>query len=200
MEAMFRVKPRALFVSIGVELLRKRGILMTENAVIRTILERRSVRSYENKPVEREKLDAVLACACAAPSANNFRPWRFVTVTDRAALDALADAHPYGKMLAQAPLAIAVCAEKEKDGVSDAWWEQDCGAAMENILVAATALGLGSVWLGVHYDARIAESARRLLGIPSRVEVMGIAAIGYGAERKPAYGAADPALIHEERW
>ncbi|MDR1378688.1 MAG: nitroreductase family protein [Synergistaceae bacterium] len=173
-----------------------------ENEAIKTILARRSVRRYENKPVDREKIDKILECASAAPSANNFRPWHFVEVTKREALDVLADIHPYGKMLAQAPLAIIVCAEKERQGSPDVWWEQDCSAAMENILVSATALGLGSVWLGVyHHEASgFPNKIRGLLGIPSHIQVMGIAAIGYGAEEKPSHQGIDPARVHQERW
>ncbi|MDR2179942.1 MAG: nitroreductase family protein [Synergistaceae bacterium] len=175
---------------------------MVENETIKAILARRSIRRFEAKPVEREKIDALLACATAAPSANNFRPWHFVETTDPAALRALADAHPYGKMTAEAGVAIVVCAEKERDKVPDVWWEQDCGAAMENILVAAVALGLGGVWLGVHHHgpSGLPEKVRKVLGIPAHIQVMGIAAIGYGAEVKPPYGAADPALVHKGRW
>jgi nitroreductase len=175
---------------------------MVENETVKAILGRRSIRRYEDKPVEREKIDTILACATAAPSGNNFRPWHFIETEDRAVLGALADAHPYGKMLTEAGLAIVVCAEKERNNVQDVWWEEDCGAAMENILVAATALGLGSVWLGVHHHGPngLPEKVRQILKIPAHIQVMGIAAIGYGAESKPSYGEADPELVHRGRW
>jgi len=169
------------------------------NDVVNVILSRRSIRKYEDKPVEREKIDRILECACAAPSANNLRPWHFVEVTERKTLDALADAHPYGKMLAQAPLAIVVCCAHEKESASNLWWEQDCAAAMQNILIAATALGLGSVWLGVRRDP-LPEKVREILGIPEHVKVMGISAIGYGAEKKPAYSGIDQAHVHKGGW
>ena len=173
---------------------------MKEMDAIEAILARRSIRRYEDRPVEREKIDKILGCANAAPSANNFRPWHFVATTERATLNALSDAHPYGKMLAQATLAVTVCAEKERGGDVDEWWEQDCGAAMQNVLVAATALGLGSVWLGVHYSKSLGNKVREILGIPARIQVMGIAAIGYGAESKPAHEGIDPKSTHRERW
>ena len=170
------------------------------NDAINTILARRSIRKYENKPVEREKIDCILECACAAPSANNLRPWHFVEVTERKTLDTLAAAHPYGKMLAQATLAIVVCSEKEKEGSPNTWWEQDCAAAMQNILVAATALGLGSVWLGVNHAADTSEKIHTILDIPEHIHVMGIAAIGYGTQHKPPYSGIDMEHIHKERW
>jgi nitroreductase len=176
--------------------------MFVENEAIKVILARRSVRRYENKPVEREKIDAILECALAAPSASNFRPWHFLETTKREALEALADILPYGKMLAQAALAIVVCAEKERKGTPDVWWEQDCGAAMENILISATALGLGSVWLGVYYHEAggIPDKIRALLGIPAHIQVMGIASIGYGAEEKPPHQGLDPDHVHRDRW
>ncbi|MDR1979091.1 MAG: nitroreductase family protein [Synergistaceae bacterium] len=174
---------------------------MIENAAIKAILARRSIRRYENKPVEREKIDAILACAAAAPSANNFRPWHFIEVTDRKTLNALSDAHPYGKMLDESPLAVVVCAATEKFKTPDVWWEQDCGAAIQNILVAATALGLGSVWLGVHHSPNgLPDKIRAILGIPPHIQVAAIVAVGYGAETKPPYEAPDPALTHQGRW
>ena len=175
---------------------------MVTNEVIKVILGRRSIRRYVDKPVEREKIDAILACATAAPSADNFRPWHFVETTDRTVLSALANVHPYGKMLASAGLAIIICAEKERNKRVDVWWEEDCGAAMQNILLAAAALDLGSVWLGVHHHgpSGLPEKVRKILGIPANIQVMGIASIGYGAEAKSPYGEADPAHVHKDRW
>ena len=170
------------------------------NEAINAILARRSIRRYDNKPVEREKIDGILECAFAAPSANNLRPWHFMEITERNTLDALAGAHPYGKMLAQAPLAIVVCGEKENEGSPHLWWEQDCAAAMQNILVAATAMDLGSVWLGVHHVAVTSGKVRRLLGIPEHIQIMGIAVIGYEAEQKPAHEGIDQNRVHRERW
>jgi nitroreductase len=173
-----------------------------ENEAIKAILARRSVRRYESKPVEREKIDKILECALAAPSAHNFRPWHFIETTKREVLDALADIHPYGKMLAQAALAIIVCAEKERQNNPDVWWEQDCGAAMENILVSATALGLGSVRLGVNHQeaSGVPNKIRGLLKIPPHIQVMGIASIGYGAEEKTPHQGLDPTRVHPEHW
>ena len=170
------------------------------NYAVDIVLARRSIRAYKDKPVEREKIDCILECACAAPSARNVRPWHFVEITERRTLDALTGAVPNGKMLAQATLAIVVCGEKEKEGSPHPWWEQGCAAAMQNILLASTALGLGSVWLGVLYKDDVSKMVHEIVGIPEHIQVMGIAAIGYGAERKPPNGGIDQALVHKERW
>ncbi|GHV45893.1 nitroreductase [Synergistales bacterium] len=173
-----------------------------ENTIIKSILSRRSIRSFDGKPVPAEQIDKILECACAAPSGMNFRPWHFVVVTDKAKLNALAGAHPYGRMLSQASLGIVVCGETKREDSVSLWWEQDCGASMQNILLAVTDFGLGSVWLGVNHNKQfgIAEKVRELLNIPETIEVMGIAAIGYPKEKKPAHSGTDEGAIHKEAW
>jgi nitroreductase len=167
---------------------------------IRTILSRRSIRRYETRPVEGEKVRLLLECACAAPSAANVRPWHFLVVDDRAKLDALADAHPYGKMLFHAPLALVVCGEPDKHEIARMYWEEDCSAAMENILLAARALGLGSVWLGVRHAPDREAGVRSVLRIPDSVAVLGIAVLGYGAEEKEPHEGIDDGAVHENGW
>ncbi|GHS93107.1 nitroreductase [Synergistales bacterium] len=173
-----------------------------DSAVIKNILSRRSIRSFDGKPVPNEQIDKILECACAAPSAMNFRPWHFVIVTDKKKLNALSDVHPYGKMLSQASFGVVVCGEPKRGDSVSLWWEQDCGASMQNILLAALDFGLGSVWLGVNRNTQfgIAEKVRELLGIPNNIEVMGIAAVGYPKEEKPAHSGTDEGAIHKEKW
>jgi nitroreductase len=150
--------------------------------------------------VEPEKVQILLECACAAPSAANVRPRHFVVVDDRSRLNALADAHPYGKMLHQAPLAVIVCGDPDKAEIGRLYWEEDCSAAMENLLVAAKALGLGSVWLGVRHAPEREAAVRSILRIPEPVAVLGIAVLGYGAEEKEPHEGIDPGCLHENGW
>lgn len=174
---------------------------MENRAVLEGIRARRSVRRYIDRPVEQEKVDLLLECACAAPSAVNRRPWRFVVIRDRGNLNALAEVHPYGKMLFQAPLALVVCGAILHDGEPNPWWEEDCAAAMQNILLAADGLGLSSVWLGVcHGRDGLPEKIEALLGTPRDVRAMGIAVVGYGAESKPPHHGVDEGVVHLERW
>jgi nitroreductase len=168
---------------------------MTEN-LIQTIFSRRSIRKYTDEPVSEDDIQTLLDAAMAAPSASNIKPWHFVVVTQRETLDALADAHPHGKMLAQASLCIAVCGDPDLSR----YWEQDCSAATENLLLAATALGLGAVWLGVHLrDDRIA-SVRRILDIPQNVSPLNLISIGHPAEEKEPRTQYDEARVHRGRW
>lgn len=143
------------------------------------IFRRRSVRKFTQQVVEEEKIRALLEAAMAAPSSGNRRPWYFVAVRDRALLDQVAEAHPNGKMLTEAPLAIVACAQED---LSPAAWVQDCSAALENILLAAPALELGGVWLGVWPRTERVKAISNILDLPENLTPLGIAALGYPRE------------------
>jgi len=160
------------------------------------IFSRRSIRRYTDQPVSEEDIRGLLEAGMAAPSASNRKPWHFVAVTDKETLRALAEQHPYGKMLADAGLAIAVCGDP---GVSD-WWVQDCSAATENILVAAAGLGLGGVWLGCHARSEREEAVRQVLSIPEEIGVLSLLSIGHPDEEKPARTQYDPSRGHMNGW
>lgn len=167
---------------------------MTDSA-FQTILARRSIRQYSGQPVSRDQLRRLLEAGMAAPSANNRQPWHYVVVTERDTLNRLAQAHPYGKMLAQAAACIAVCGEPEH-----AYWVQDCSASTENILIAATELGLGTVWLGVHPRSDREHNVRDILGIPPRYTPLCLISIGYPAEKKEPRTQYEESRVHYERW
>jgi nitroreductase len=164
--------------------------------LIQTIFARRSIRKYTSEPVGESEIKTLLEAAMAAPSASNSQPWQFVVVTDRKTLDALAEAHPYGKMLFQAPLCVAVCGEP----AASAHWEQDCSAATENLLLAVAALGLGAVWLGVHPRTERVAAVRHVLGIPEGITPLCLLSIGHPAERKEPRTQYDEARVHRDRW
>lgn len=170
------------------------------NEILETIFRRRSIRKYTDQPVETEKLETLLKAAMAAPSATNNQPWEFVVVTDADLLAALRKKLLFGNY--QAPAAIIVCANpKGKRGlVGKLYWVQDCSAAMENILLAAAGLGLGSVWIGVHPRQQVAASVRAVAGIPEDVHVLGIAYIGYPAEEKEARTQYNPDLVFWQKY
>jgi len=163
------------------------------------ILSRRSIRRYTVEPVEDELVERLLRAAMAAPSAGNQRSSRYLVLRDRATLLALTGVHPYAAALRQAPLAILVCG----DPAAGAWpqfWEQDCAAATENILIEAELLGLGAVWLGVHPLAERVEGIRTLLGLPSGIVPFALVACGWPAERKVPSSRFDRSFVHYERW
>lgn len=169
---------------------------------INNIMSRRSIRRFDSsKPVDNASVKIILECACAAPSANNFHPWHFLVVDKREILESMAELHPYGKMLKTAPLAIVVCAETEREGRILKYWEEDCSAAMQNILLAANAIGLGSVWLGAKRgDNGLEEKLKSLLNVPMNIALMSIAAIGWPLETKDPHKGIDPHSLHSNKW
>lgn len=171
-----------------------------ENKVIDAILGRRSIRRYKDQPVEKEKIDLMIRCASAAPSAGNGRPAHFVVIRDRVVLDGMSKVHPYGAMLAQAPMAVAICADKDKNALSQSYWQQDCAAAMENLLIAAHALGLGAVWLGVSSLPDGGSEIGSMIHVPEHISIMGIASIGYPDEEKRPHSGDPAERLHLERW
>lgn len=158
---------------------------------------RRSIRRFTDAPVSEADEHALLAAAMAAPSAKDLRPWHFVVVRERATLDALADRHPFGKMLAEATLAVAVLGDPAVNGD---YWVVDCAAATQNLLLAAAALGLGACWLGMHPREERKVFVRELLGIPPEIEVLSLVALGHPAESKSPRRRFQDERVHRERW
>jgi len=157
--------------------------------------QRRSIRKYTNQPVSGQQVEQLMRAAMAAPSASNKQPWQFVVVQERAMLNQLSEVHPYAKMLKEAPLCIAVCGDR-----ANKFWEQDCAAATQNILLAATALGLGAVWLGIHPNPEPVATVSRLLRIPDTHLPLCLISIGHPAEEKGPSERYDPGKVHSEQW
>lgn len=172
------------------------------NIAINNILTRRSIRRFHVlEPVEQSDIECLIECATAAPSARNLRPCHFLVVTDRELLNTLAKVHPHGKMLATATLAVAVCGETERDGQKLNYWEQDCSAAMQNLLLAANALELGAVWLGVNHSSNNLENELKLMfKVPKDISILGIAAIGHPAETKDPHKGINSTSLHLNKW
>ena len=165
--------------------------------LIKTIFSRRSIRKYTGEPVPEEHVTTILEAAMAAPSASNKKPWHFVVVTERDTLNRLADAHKYGKMLHEAPLCIVVCGD---ESVAQRFWQQDCSAATQNILLAAQALGLGSVWCGVYPSEERVREISEILDIKAPVKPLNLIAVGYPAEKKEPRTQYDGSRVHREHW
>jgi len=160
---------------------------------------RRSIRQYQAKPVEDEKIQKILKAAMYAPSARNTQPWQFIVVSEREILNNIIKVHPYADMLAEAPLAILVCGDKKSEP-NDSYLNTNCSAATENILLAAHALGLGSVWMGVFPRKERIEGLTNLFKLPEYILPISLIAIGYAAEKKPDTERFLPERIHFNKW
>ncbi len=153
---------------------------------------RRSVRRFEERPLEEDTIDLLIESVLRSPSSRSLNPWEFVVVRDREMLTRLSRAKPHGAaFLKDAPLAFVVCADPARCDV----WVEDCSIAALLLHLAATDLGLGSCWVQIrlreHGDGRMAqEYVAELLGLPQGRTVEAIIAIGYPADELPGHPRA----------
>ncbi len=168
-----------------------------EKNVLENIATRVSVRTYLDKSVDDATIEKLLRAGMAAPSAMNKQPWHFVVVTDKQQLVALSDANPNAGMLAEAPLAIVVCGDLDRaiEGIGSEYWVQDCSAATQNILLAANAMGLGTVWTGSYPIKERCDAISQILQLPENMIPLNIIVIGYPAGENTPKDKWDPKKI-----
>jgi nitroreductase len=168
-------------------------------SVIEAIRMRRSVRRYENKPVEDDKLLRILEAARRAPSASNRQEWRFIIVQNEQSRKALAQAARNQTFVGEAPVVIVACAEGVNHIMSCGLpcFSIDVAIALEHIALQATEEGLGTCWIGA-FDA---DAVKQLLGIPAEVQVVELMPLGYPAdEATPKQRKSLAEIAMRERW
>ena len=165
-------------------------------AVEQTIWRRRSIRRFTEELVSPELVERLLMAGMAAPSASNRRPWEFVVIDDVELLDKLQHRLVLGRY--RPPLAIVVCGNLKRAYPPPGrdFWMQDCSAAAQNILLAATGLGLGSVWIGIHPVGLFVRAVSQLLGLPRGIVPLGALYIGHPAETRPPRTQHDATRVH----
>ena len=163
---------------------------------LKAIFKRRSIRHYLDQPVERDKIMTLLKAATAAPTAANCQPWEFIVIDDVEKLSVLKETLMFARY--NAPVAIVVCGNMDLafKGPGKEMWVQDCSAAMQNILIASTSLGLGSVWIGVYPIESNIKPVKKVLNMPEHVEPLGIVLLGYPAEEKEARHRLDEKRVY----
>ncbi|MDL2267325.1 nitroreductase family protein [Desulfovibrio sp. OttesenSCG-928-G15] len=163
--------------------------------IFTTLHTRRSIRSYDEGEVSREELHALLDAAMIAPSAGNARPWQFVVITDKDILGKIPAINQYAAMAAKAPLGITVCGDTRLEKYSG-FWVQDCSAAVQNMLLAATALGLGAVWTGIHPIRERVAAFQSLLSLPPTVIPLAHIVIGRHCAKTEEKHRFEEAKVH----
>ena len=157
--------------------------------LIALLQKRRSIRKFQDKEVEAEKIDTLIEAALRSPSGGAKKPWEFVVVTEKGILEKLSMAKDKGSALIKgASLGIVVCADPAKQDI----WVEDAAIASTIIHLTAADLGLGSCWIQIrerkHKGDTPAESyIIELLGLPKNLKVLSMVAIGYPAEEKPGH-------------
>jgi nitroreductase len=171
------------------------------NPLLASLFARRSVRQYRADDVSDSLIRDLLEAAMAAPSAVAKDPWEFIIVRDRPMRARIAEKLPNGQMLVDAPAGIVVCGDLRRAHDRQlSYLLQDCSAAIENLLLAASMLGLGACWLGVHPREERVAHIRSLLRIPDPVIPVSAVAIGWPAESPPARTRFDVERVHREVW
>jgi nitroreductase len=166
---------------------------------MKELFERRSIRKYTDSIIPDKDIEKLLRAAMAAPSAGNQQPWEFVVIKDKKLLMDITEIHPYSAMLNEASVAIAVCADMDKE-THKGYWVQDCAAATENILIEAQYLGLGAVWLGIYPREERVKGLKKILKLPDNIMPLSVVSLGYPAENKDPSNRYDTTRIHINKW
>ena len=193
-----------LIITLSIAFMLLAGCEKQQDDALTVIANRCSIRNYDqSKDVDDATIEILLRAAMAAPTAFNLQPWEFIVVKDKNTLKRLSDTDRYSDMTARASVAIVVCGDtlNEMRAEPNRWWSQDCSAATENLLLAATAKGLGAVWTAVYPHENRVAAVRQILNIPNRFIPLCIVPVGYPAD--PSAKPKDKwkrAKIHKETW
>lgn len=173
-----------------------------KNEAYMNIINRVSVRRFADRAVTSGHESAILHAAMSSPSGVNKQPWQFVVIDDPQLKLRLADALPYAKMAAYAPVAILVCGDSNRflEGVDNVLWEQDLSAASENILLAAHAIGLGGVWTCVFPHEERITPVRSILNLPDNLIPFSLIPIGYPEKSHAPMDKWHPERIHRNSY
>ncbi|MEM3703685.1 MAG: nitroreductase family protein [Candidatus Bathyarchaeia archaeon] len=171
--------------------------------VFEAIMGRRSIRAFQSRDVPFEIVEKLIEAARWAPSAGNIQPWEFVIVRNPETKKRLAEAALGQSFIEEAPVVIVVCADEERSASGygsrgrTLYCIQDTAAAIQNIHLAAYALGLSTCWVGAFRE----DEARKILKIPEGVRPVAIIPVGYPAE-SPTPRSRRPLkqIIHYERF
>lgn len=171
---------------------------------IENLLTRRSTRKFIDKPIEAEKLHTILECAMSAPSCVHAEDWSFIVVTDKEKLSKMADANGRpAEPLRHAAAGILVCGDLSRAyPKAKEYWIIDAAIAAENICLAASALGIGNVWLGTWPQQERVEAQARIFSLPPDIIPHSIIALGYPEDdiTAPRETRYDESRVHFEKW
>lgn len=163
------------------------------------IFNRQSIRKFTDEPVKDEDIKTILRAAMQAPSAGNQQPWDFIVIKNQETMNKILEISPYATPLKQAQVAIVVCGDEEKERFKG-YWVQDCSAAIQNMLIQSTFMGLGSVWLGIYPEQDRVDGLRSILNIPESVTPLSIVALGHPGEERRIEDRYKEERIHNESW
>jgi nitroreductase len=163
------------------------------------IFKRRSIRRFTGQDLGSDLVTKVLAAGMAAPSAGNQQPWQFIVVREKEMRRKVSECSPYAKAAADAPVAIVVCGDLSLEKHTG-FWVQDCSAAVENMLLEITSLGLGAVWLGVYPREDRMKFLQKFFSLPENIVPFAIIPVGFPAQELPPANRYNESRVHFEQW
>lgn len=164
------------------------------------MLQRVSCRDFTAQDVEDEKIELLLRAAMQAPSANNEQPWEFLVVRKAESKAYIGTMSPYSAPASKAPVVLLALANLERISTKSVWWIQDMSACIENILLEASEIGLGAVWLGIYPRESRVLSIQEYFSLPGLVVPVAAIAIGYAREEKQARQRFDRKRVYLEKY
>ncbi|WP_018124789.1 nitroreductase family protein [Desulfovibrio oxyclinae] len=167
--------------------------------VFEAIMNRRSIRKFTDAPISDETMHDVLEAGMMAPSAGNAQPWQFVIVDDPEKLAACKELNPYAAMAVKAPAGILVCGDTSLEKFPG-FWAQDCSAAIQNILLAIHAKGLGAVWTGIYPVEERVAGFQKEFGLPENVVPLALIVMGEPAQQPTAESRYRQDRVHRNGW
>ncbi len=167
--------------------------------ILEAIEKRRSIRKYKSTPVTKEQVETLLHAAMLAPSAGNAQPWEFIIIESEEGKKTVSDFNPYAGMAKNAPLSILICGNLKEEKFAG-FWPQDCSAAVQNIMLAALEMGLGTVWTGIYpIEDRIANYSKAF-NLPEHIIPFACIVVGTPDQANGKVNRYNPAKVHYEKF
>lgn len=163
------------------------------------VLTRRSIRKYKDQKISKDDLNSILKAAMYAPSAMNLQAWQFVLIDDKNVLIETIKSIHYAEMLRQSTAAILVCGDSAVEK-NESWLLQNCSAAIQNILLSAHGLGIGSCWIAIHGMDDVYKNIKNQFGLPENIVPVSLISLGYPDETVTAEERFKQDKIHYNKW
>lgn len=161
------------------------------------ILKRRSIRCYLEKDIPEEDIKKILKAGMNAPSAHNLKPYDIIVVKNKETLKKLSQTGLYSHMVEYANVAIIICSKADE---TCPYWQADCGAVVENMLLEATHLKIGSCWIGEYPNLEKANKTKEILQIPASYQVFATISLGYAVKEKEKNDNYYEEKVHYEKF
>ena len=163
------------------------------------LLDRRSIRKYNDQKINKEDIDKILKAGMYAPSAMNLQAWQFIVIDDKDILIETIKSIPYAEMLRQSAAAILVCGDSliEKN---ESWLLQNCSAAIQNILLSSYGLGIGSCWIAIHGMDAVYQNIKAQFALPENIVPISLISLGYPDEVVNAEERFTEEKVYYNKW